>query len=52
VGKVWQYTACDAASPCVIAEVSPELSAGAVARFLTGRVLPVYRVAGWPSAAC
>ncbi len=45
VGKVWQYTACDAACPYPIAKVATEFSAQA-ARFLTRRVLPAYRAAG------
>ncbi|MDR7540163.1 MAG: DDE-type integrase/transposase/recombinase, partial [Armatimonadota bacterium] len=48
VGKVWQYTACDAACSYAIAEVGTEFSAEAAARFLTTRVLPTYRAAGWP----
>jgi transposase InsO family protein len=48
VGKVWQYTACDAACSYAIAEVSTEFSAQAATRFLASRVLPVYRAAGWP----
>ncbi len=48
VGKVWQYTACDAACSYAVAQVSTEFSAQAAARFLTARVLPVYRAAGWP----
>ncbi len=47
MGKVWQYTACDAACSYAIAEVATEFSAQA-ARFLTTRVLPAYRAAGWP----
>ncbi|MDR7437162.1 MAG: IS481 family transposase [Armatimonadota bacterium] len=47
VGKVWQYTACDAACSYAIAEVSTEFSARAAARFLTSRVEPTYRGAGW-----
>jgi transposase len=47
VGKVWQYTACDAACSYAVAQVSTEFSAQAAARFLTARVLPVYRAAGW-----
>jgi transposase InsO family protein len=46
VGKVWQYTACDAACSFAVAQVSLEFSARAAARFLTGRVLPAYRAAG------
>lgn len=48
VGKVWQYTACDAACSFAVAQVSLEFSARAAARFLTSRVLPTYRAAGWP----
>ncbi|MDR7522957.1 MAG: DDE-type integrase/transposase/recombinase [Armatimonadota bacterium] len=48
VGKVWQYTACDAACSYAIAEVGTEFSAEAAARFLTTRVVPAYRAAGWP----
>lgn len=47
VGKVWQYTACDAACSYGVAQVSLEFSAGATARFLTSRVLPDYDEAGW-----
>ncbi len=47
VGKVWQYTACDAASSYALAAVSTAFSAEAAARFLTTRVLPAYRAAGW-----
>ena len=47
VGKVWQYTACDAACSYAIAQVSTEFSAAAAARFLATRVLPAYRGAGW-----
>jgi len=48
VGKVWQYTACDAACSFAVAQVSLEFSAQAAARFLTSHVLPTYRAAGWP----
>ena len=47
VGKLWQLTACDAATSYGIAQVlrgSP--TAARAARFLTERVLPVYRRAG------
>ncbi|MDR7479739.1 MAG: integrase core domain-containing protein, partial [Armatimonadota bacterium] len=47
VGKVWQYTACDAACSYAMAQVATEFSADAAARFLTTRVLPAYRAAGW-----
>lgn len=46
VGKVWQYTACDAACSYALAQVSTEFSAAAAARSLTSRVLPAYRAAG------
>ncbi len=46
--RVWQYTACDAACSYAIAEVTTEFSAQAAARFVTRRVLPAYRAAGWP----
>jgi len=39
VGKVWQYTACDAACSYAVAQVTTEFSAEAAARFLTTRVL-------------
>jgi len=48
VGKVWQYTACDAACSFAVAQVSLEFSAKAAARFLTGRVVPTYQATGWP----
>ncbi|MDR7549670.1 MAG: helix-turn-helix domain-containing protein [Armatimonadota bacterium] len=48
VGKVWQYTACDAACSYAIAEVGMAFSAEAAARFLTTRGVPAYRAAGWP----
>lgn len=47
VGKLWQLTACDAASSYGIAQVirgAP--SAALAARFLAERVVPVYRRAG------
>ncbi len=47
VGKVWQYTACDAACSYAVAQVSTAFSARAAARFLTERVLPAYRAASW-----
>jgi len=46
VGKVWQYTACDAACSYAVAWVATEFSARAAARFLLERVLPAYRAAG------
>lgn len=48
VGKVWQYTACDAACSFAVAQISLEFSAAAAARFLTRRVLPAFQTAGWP----
>ena len=48
VGKVWQYTACDAACSYAIAQVTTEFSANAAAQFLRTRVWPAYRAAGWP----
>src|SRR5262249_11940566 len=48
VGKVWQITACDAATSYGIAWLLPELSAEAAAVFLRYLLLPVYRRAGWP----
>jgi transposase InsO family protein len=47
VGKVWQYTACDAACSYGVAEVSLEFSGAATAGFLTSRVLPAFHKAGW-----
>ncbi len=47
VGKVWQYTACDAACSYAIAQVTTEFSAVAAAQFLRTRVWPAYRAAGW-----
>jgi transposase InsO family protein len=48
VGKVWQYTACDAACSYAIAQISTDVSADAAAQFLRTRVWPAYRAAGWP----
>jgi len=47
VGKVWQYTACDAACSYGIAQVSLEFSAAATAHFLTSHVVPAFQKAGW-----
>jgi transposase InsO family protein len=47
VGKVWQITACDAASSYGIARILPELSAVAVARFLRDILTPAVARAGW-----
>lgn len=46
VGKVWQYTACDAASSFAIARLSLRHDAQEAARFLTTAVLPTLREAG------
>jgi len=48
VGKVWQYTACDAAGSLAVAQVSLGFSAKAAARFLTRRFFPTYQASGWP----
>lgn len=47
VGKVWQVTACDAASSYGIARILPALTAAAVAAFLRTVVVPAVRRAGW-----
>jgi transposase InsO family protein len=47
VGKVWQVTACDAASSFGIARILPALSPTATARFLRDVVVPAARRAGW-----
>jgi transposase InsO family protein len=47
VGKVWQVTACDAASSYGVARILPELTAAAVATFLRTVVVPALRQAGW-----
>jgi transposase InsO family protein len=46
VGKVWQYTACDAASSFAIAMLSTEHDAVTAARFLRRCVLPALKEAG------
>jgi transposase InsO family protein len=48
VGKVWQITACDAATSYAVAWVLPTFTADAAARFLTQILGPHYRRAGWP----
>jgi transposase InsO family protein len=49
VGKVWQITACDAASSYGFAQVFlGDPSAAITARFLERRVVPHLRQAGWP----
>jgi len=47
VGKVWQVTACDAASSFGIARILPALSPAATAGFLRDVVVPTARRAGW-----
>ncbi len=50
VGKVWQITACDAASSYAMARVFvlAQPTAQAAARFLLHLLVPHYRQAGWP----
>jgi transposase InsO family protein len=47
VGKVWQLTACDAATSYGVARILPALSHTAVSRFLRHVLLPLVRRAGW-----
>lgn len=46
VGRVWQYTACDAACSFAAARLSRELSSRSARRFLLRYVMPLYRDAG------
>lgn len=46
VGKVWQYTACDAASSFAVAMLSLNHDAQTAAVFLASKVLPAYQQAG------
>jgi transposase InsO family protein len=50
VGKVWQITACDAATSYAMARVFVlgQPTASAAARFLQRVLVPHYRRAGWP----
>ena len=48
VGKVWQITACDAASSYGVAAILPALAHEAAARFLRTTLVPLFRRAGWP----
>lgn len=48
VGKMWQLTACDAASSHAAARVAPAATARETARFLREVLVPLYRKAGWP----
>src|SRR5207247_690088 len=48
VGKVWQITACDAATSYGLAGLLPAHDAVAAATFLREVVVPHYQRAGWP----
>lgn len=48
VGKVWQITACDAATSYGVAAVLPALTHRAVAAFLRRTLVPLFARAGWP----
>jgi len=48
VGKMWQITACDAASSYGVAAILPALAAQAAAVFLRQALVPLFRKAGWP----
>ena len=48
VGKVWQITACDAATSYGVAWLLPALCAEDAAVFVRHVLVPVYRRAGWP----
>ena len=48
VGKVWQITACDAASSYGVAAILPALTSEAAAAFLREALGPLFRKAGWP----
>jgi transposase InsO family protein len=50
VGKVWQITACDAASSYGVARILPALSPRATAAFLRHVLVPAVQRAGWPLA--
>ena len=50
VGKVWQLTACDAASSFAVAEITLDFSANATAHFLAKRVVPRFRQGGLAGA--
>lgn len=51
VGKVWQYTACDAACSFAVARLSTELSSRQARRFLLRYLLPLYRQSHQPLRA-
>jgi transposase InsO family protein len=48
VGKVWQITACDAATSYGVAAILPALTHQAAAVFLRDTLVPIFRKAGWP----
>ena len=48
VGKVWQLTACDAASSYAAATIIPAAGAEHAARFLQQQLIPLFETAGWP----
>ena len=48
VGKVWQITACDAATSYGLAGLLPAHDAAAAATFLREVVVPHFQRAGWP----
>jgi transposase InsO family protein len=48
VGKVWQLTACDAASSYATARIVAAANAEQAAGFLRDVLEPLYRRAGWP----
>ena len=48
VGKVWQITACDAATSYGVAAILPALTHQAAATFLRDTLVPVFRKTGWP----
>jgi transposase InsO family protein len=48
VGKVWQFTACDAACSYAVAWLTTELSARRARRFLMRYLVPLYRRTGHP----
>jgi transposase InsO family protein len=48
VGKVWQITACDAATSYGVAQLLPAHDAPAAAAFLRDVLAPHYEQAGWP----
>jgi transposase InsO family protein len=47
VGKVWQLTACDAASSLATARIVRAADAQETAHFLKDTLVPLYRRAGW-----